>query len=87
MLQKTLDCLALSTISLTAAVLCAVVIMGPGAKAVDVAQATSSLVTVIYKNQMHPSIGELAAHAALTEHKDEANSDEGFVFERRDQWI
>ena len=87
MLQKALDCLALSTLSLTAAVLCAVVLVGPGVKAGDVAQANSSLVTVIYKNQLYPSIGELAARAVQPEHKGEANSNERVVSERRDQWI
>jgi hypothetical protein len=87
MLQKALDCLALSTISLTVAALCAVVLVGPGVKAVDVGQADSSQITVIYKNQLYPSIGELTARATLTEHKGQANSDEGLVFERLDQWI
>jgi hypothetical protein len=70
MLQKALDCLAVGAIALTAAIaLCAVVIVDPGAVAVGVAQANSAPVTVIYKNQLHPSIGELAARAPQTEHK------------------
>ena len=87
MLQKALVCLAVGAIALTAAALCAVVLVGPGVVAVGVAQANSAPVTVIYKNQLHPSIGELAARAPQTEHKGVANTDKDLVFERRDQWI
>ena len=88
MLQKALVCLAVGAIALTAAAaLCAVVLVDPGVVAVGVAQANSAPVTVIYKNQLHPSIGELAARAPQTEHKGVANTDKDLVFERRDQWI
>jgi hypothetical protein len=86
-LENTLDRLAVSVISLTIAGLCAVMLIGPGVKAVDVAQAQSPLGTVIYKNLLPPSIRELSARAALTEHKGEAKSDERLVFERHGQWI
>ena len=79
--------LAPGTISLTAAFLCAVVLVGPNVKTMDVAQANSSLVTVIYKNQLYPSVGELGAQGALTEHKGEANIPEGLAFRGRGQWI
>lgn len=85
--QKALDCLAVSTIALTAAALCAVVLVGQAVDVVGFAQANSAPVTVISKNELSPSIDELAPQAALTEHKGQANSDEGLVFERRDQWI
>src|SRR5687767_7943643 len=47
----------------------------------------SSRVTVIYKNQTHPSIGELEARAAETDQSGDANSFDGLVFQRQGQWI
>jgi hypothetical protein len=47
----------------------------------------SSRVTVIYKNQVYPSIGELKARAAVADHSGRPNSDKGLVFHRRGQWI
>lgn len=38
------------------------------------AEAKSSRVGVIYKNQLHPRIGELEARAAKTDDKGEANA-------------
>jgi len=87
MLQKALDRAALIAISVIAAALVALAMIGNGLEVMDVAETDSSRVTVVYKNQAHPSIGELEAHAAKTDDKDEANSDEGFVFERQGEWI
>jgi hypothetical protein len=44
-------------------------------------------VTVIYKNQVHPSIGELEAGAAEEHESGQANSDRELRFQRRGQWI
>jgi hypothetical protein len=82
MLQKALNCLAVNIVFLTAAALFVLGIIGT-----PVAQADSSLVTILYKNQMHPGIGELAARAVHRALKGEANLVESVVSERRDQWI
>jgi hypothetical protein len=87
MLQKVFDRAALIAISVIAAALVALAMMGNGLEVQDVAEAKSSRVTVIYKNQPHPSIGELESRAAKTDDKGKANSDEGFVFERQGRWI
>jgi hypothetical protein len=87
MLQKVFDRAALIAISVIAAALVALAMIGNGLEVQDAAEAKSSPVTVIYKNQAHPSIGELEARAARTDDKGKANSDEGFVFERQGRWI
>jgi hypothetical protein len=43
----------------------------------------SSRVTVIYKNQVHPSTGELEARAAEKYDSGQANSDKEIAFQRR----
>ena len=58
-----------------------------GLKTQDLAKVKSPRVTVIDKNQMHPSIGEIEARAVQTEHNGEANSDMDFVIQRQGQWI
>jgi len=71
-------------ISFAVATLTALAIAGNGWKTPVARDEHSSRVTVIYKNQVYPSIGELKARAAET---DEANSDKEVLFHRRDQWI
>jgi hypothetical protein len=71
-------------ISLVVATLIALTIGGNGWKAPAARDKDSSRVTVIYKNRVHPSIGELKARAAET---DEANSDKELLFQRQGQWI
>jgi hypothetical protein len=71
-------------ISLVAATLITLAIGSNGWKASVAQDKRSSRVTVIYKNQLYPSIGELKARAAKT---DEANSDKEVLFRRRGQWI
>jgi hypothetical protein len=87
MLQKAFDRAALIAVSVIAAVLVALAMIGNGLEVQDVAETDSSRVTVISKNQLHPGIGELEARAAETDDKGKANSDEGFVFERQGEWI
>lgn len=82
MLQQALNCLALNIVSLTAAALFVLGVIGT-----NVAQADSSLVTILYKNQMNPSIGELAARAVHRALQGEANMVECVGSERTDQWI
>jgi hypothetical protein len=73
-------------ISLTAASLVTLAFMGNGLKA-PVGEESSPRVTVIYKNQVHPSVGELEARAAETDLSGEANSVIDFVIQRQGQWI
>jgi hypothetical protein len=95
--QKTFDRLAKLTglgnstlyalaISLTAATFVTLAFMGIGLKA-SVGEESSSRVTVVYKNQVHPSVGELEARAAETNLSGEANSDMDFVIQRQSQWM
>jgi len=87
MLQSIFDRTALIAISISAAALVALAMISHGLETQDLAEAKSSRVTVINKNHMHPSIGEIEARAVQTEHKGEANSDKGFALKRQDQWI
>ena len=74
-------------ILLTVVSLITVAILDSGWNAVVSEETSSSRVTVIYKNQMHPSLGELKVRPAVTVQSDDANSDEGLVFQRRSQRI
>jgi hypothetical protein len=47
----------------------------------------SPRVTIIYKNQVQPSIGELEAGADEKYNSGQANSDRELRFQRRGQWI
>jgi hypothetical protein len=98
MFQKTSDPLARLTglgnsthhalaISLTAATLVTLAFIGSGLKAPVGEEIGSSRVTVIYKNQVHPSVGELEARAAETDLSGQANSDTDFGIQRQAQWI
>jgi hypothetical protein len=99
MLQKTFNRCATSTrtgksrrqaiaVLLTGAAMVAVASLGNGLNAPPAGKETgSSRVTVIYKNQMHPSIGELEARAAEKYDSGQANGDREIVFQRRGQWI
>jgi hypothetical protein len=71
----------------TIATLVTLAVLGNGWKAGVGGLAPSTRVTVIYKNQMHPSIGELEAGAREKDHSGDANSQDGLVFQRRSQWI
>jgi hypothetical protein len=86
MVQQTFDCTALIVISITSVVLIALAIVGDGLGAPNVT-ADLSLVTVISKNQLRPTIAELETHAAQAGSKGEANGDEGLVMQRQGQWI
>jgi len=86
MLQSIFNRTALIAISISAAALVALAMISNGMETQDLAEAKSTRVTVIYKNQMHPSIGEIEARTQ-TEHKGEANSDKGLAVKRQDQWI
>jgi hypothetical protein len=68
----------------TIATLVTLAILGNGWKPGE--SAPSRRITVIYKNQMHPSIGELKA-AAEKDRSGDANSHDGLTFLRRGQWI
>lgn len=74
-------------ILLTGAALVAVATIGHGFNAPAGEETASSGVTVIYKNQMHPSIGELEAGAAEKYDSGQANSVKEVIFQRRGQWI
>jgi hypothetical protein len=52
-----------------------------------VSESHSSRATIIYKNQLHPSIDEIEARAAAQDPGGEANSDEGFITQRQGQEI
>jgi hypothetical protein len=86
-IQKALDCVALTAISITAAALYASVAVAIGEQTPDGGGAGSSMLTVIYKNQLHPNIGELATRATQRNPNDKANSDESLEFQQREQWI
>jgi hypothetical protein len=86
-LHMLLNRTALIAISISAAAIVALAMISHGLETQDLAEAKSSRVTVINKNQMHPSIDEIEARAVQTEHKGEANSDKGFALKRQDQWI
>jgi hypothetical protein len=47
----------------------------------------SSGITVIFKNQVHPSIDKPKARAAETDCSDQTNGDKGLVFHGQGQWI
>jgi hypothetical protein len=70
----------------TIATLVTLAILGNGWKPGAGESASSRRVTVIYKNQLHPSIGELEA-AAEKGRSGDANSHDGLIFQRRSQWI
>lgn len=74
-------------ISVTVATLVTLAIMGNGWKAAVGEATPSSRVTVIYKNQIHPSLGELGARAVAADPSGEANSDKKFVSQRQSQEI
>jgi hypothetical protein len=86
-LQKAFNCTALVAISITIALLLVVAMVGNGLRTMSVVEADSSKVTVIYKNQLYPRIGELKARSAQTATKGEANSDEVVVPGQQGQWI
>ena len=69
--------------------LVALAIIGNGWKAaVAVGEVTrSSRTTVVYKNQIHPSLGELGARVVAAERGGEANSDKELVTQRQSQEI
>ena len=86
MLQSIFNRTALIAISISAAALVALAMISNGLETQKLAEAKSPRVTVIDKNQMHPSIGEIEARTQ-TAHKGEANSDRGLALKRQEQWI
>ena len=75
------------SILLTGVAMIAVVTFGNGLNAPVGEETGSSRVTVIYKNQVHPSVGELEAGAAEKYDSGQANSDKEIAYQRRGQWI
>jgi hypothetical protein len=85
-LHRALHGRALLAGALTAAVLVALAtgtaIGLPGMKPAHLAR-----LTVVYKNELHPTISELEARAPQGGHKGKASSDDSIRFKRQDQWI
>ena len=54
----------------------------PGMKPAHLAR-----LTVVYKNELHPTISELEARAPQGGHKGKASSDDSIRFKRQGQWI
>ena len=50
-------------------------------------EATGSRITVIYKNQVQPTIAELEARITKTKQGNNVNSEKAIVTPRRSQWI
>jgi hypothetical protein len=71
----------------TGAAMIAVATLGNGLNALVGEETGFSRVTVIYKNQVHPSTGELEARAAEKYDSGQANSDRELGFQGRGQWI
>lgn len=74
-------------IAVTVATLVTLATMGNGWKAAVDAVTTSSRVTVMYKNQIHPSLGERGGRAVAADPGGEANSDKELVSQRQSQEI
>jgi hypothetical protein len=55
--------------------------------AINHAETHLSRLTIVYKNQLHPSIIELEAREPQAAHKGETSSHESGSFKRQDQWI
>jgi hypothetical protein len=86
MLQSIFNRTALIALFISAVALVSLAMISNGLEPQDLAKVKSPRVTVIDKNQMHPSIGEIEARTQ-TEHKGEANSDKSLAVKRQDQWI
>ena len=67
--------------------LVALAIIGNGWKAAVGEVTRSSRTTVVYKNQIHPSLGELGERVVAAERGGEANSDKELVTQRQSQEI
>ena len=78
----------LLVILLTAVTLITAQIIGRKLQNLEGIRAVSSRVTVIYKNQTSPSIGELEARVAKPDSgTDEVDSDDVLALDWRDPWI
>jgi hypothetical protein len=85
-LQRAFHCTALLATALAAAVLVALA----ASTAIGLSAMKSAhlaRLTVVYKNELHPSISELQARALKGSDKGEVSSDERIEFKRQGQWI
>jgi hypothetical protein len=87
-LQRVFNCTALFAGAITAAVLIAVATSSiPGLRAINLTETHLSRLTVVYKNQLRPSMSELEARAPQAVHKGKASGHDWGVFRRQGQWI
>jgi hypothetical protein len=86
MLQRAFNCTALYTCAFTAAVLVALATSSAtGLSDVNLVETHLSRLTVVHKNQLRPSIGEIEANAP--QRAGEAIGPDGVTFKRQGQWI
>jgi hypothetical protein len=76
--------MVIAAVAITAAALVPVALIGRDMEDVNSDEANSTRVTEIYKNQLHPSIGEF--HAPAND-MGKAHSTEDLAIKRRGQWI
>jgi hypothetical protein len=76
--------MVIAAVAITAAALVPVALIGHDMEDVDSDEANSTRVTEIYRNRLHPRIGELRAPAI---DMGNAHSTEDLAIKRRGQWI